>query len=81
VQGEYSDAEFRDRKRAFFSRVKLQKLNGSKPRVTLDNDMLEHLNIVDPSVTLAFVGIGTTIELWRRDKYNAWHVSEGPKFG
>ena len=80
-RGAMGETEYRDRKRAFFSRVKQQKLNQSKPRITLDIEMLEHLRIVDPSTTLAFVGAGDVLELWRRDKYNSWRDSEAAKVG
>ena len=80
-RGVMGETEYRDKKRAFFSRVKQQKLNQSKPRITLDLEMLEHLRIVDPSTALAFVGAGDVLELWRRDKYNSWRDSEAAKVG
>jgi DNA-binding transcriptional regulator/RsmH inhibitor MraZ len=80
-RGDLSEREYLDRKRAFFSRVKQQKLSETKPRITLDLEMLEHLRIVEPSTTLALVGAGDTIEIWRRDKYNSWRDSEGAKVG
>ena len=75
-RGDDGEINFRDRKRAFFAGVKHQKLNANKPRITLDDGMREYLALVNPGLTLVLVGVGDSLELWRRDDYNAWRRSE-----
>ena len=80
-RGDGTEEDFRDRKRSFFAGVKHQNLNATKPRITLDDAMREHLSIVKPDTVLAIVGVGDSLELWRLDDYNAWRRSERARAG
>jgi DNA-binding transcriptional regulator/RsmH inhibitor MraZ len=80
-RGEGTEEDFRDRKRSFFAGVKHQNLNATKPRITLDDGMREHLSIVKPETVMVIVGVGDSLELWRLDDYNAWRRSERARAG
>jgi DNA-binding transcriptional regulator/RsmH inhibitor MraZ len=80
-RGVGAEGEFLERKRCFFPGARKQPLNPNKPRITLDESMLEHLFEGKPVAgeTLALIGVGNSLELWRRDVFEAWWKFEKPK--
>ena len=75
------DADYLERKMAFFSRVRHQELSSTKPRISFDIEMREHLRLVSPSSMLAFVGAGDIVMIWRLEDYKAWWNSKRGKIG
>lgn len=82
IRGNVKEGDFQNRGRLLFPGISRQKLNKTKPRITLSEKMIRHLFDDDDPVKgeiFALIGTGIGVELWRRKEYYKWCKHEKPK--
>jgi DNA-binding transcriptional regulator/RsmH inhibitor MraZ len=82
LRGDVKEGDFQNRGRLLFPGISRQKLNATKPRITLSEKMVSHLFDDDDPIKgeiFTVIGIGIGVELWRRKVYDKWCKHEKPK--
>jgi len=76
-----TEEEFVELSVFLFNDVARQKLNASKPRITLTEPLIQHLfnGEADQGEVLTLVGAGILFVLWRKTEYEDWQENRKQK--